>query len=76
MTLADAAKLCDVSYSKVYTICRENNLGGDGKRKNLTEADVDVIREILSAKKKKPEEEIAEIRAMLEEIMEILRRTK
>jgi DNA-binding transcriptional MerR regulator len=75
MTVSDAAKLCDVSYSKIYTICRENNLGGDGKR-NLSESDVGVIREILSAKKKKPEEQLEEIRAMLEEVMAILRRTK
>ena len=44
-TIDEAAQLLDLSYSATYRYVKDYNLGGDGKRRELTPADLEFIRE-------------------------------
>lgn len=44
-TIDEAAEMLDLSYSAVYRYVKDFNLGGDGKKKELNNSDLEFIRE-------------------------------
>ena len=74
-TVKQAADMIGIGYHKCYAIARDHNIS-PGRGERFTDADVELIREIAEERGKKKGDELKEIRAMIEEIMEILRRNK
>ena len=51
--IQEAAETMGVSYGTIYTICRELNLGGNGKNRRLSTVDMETIREQMYLKRRR-----------------------
>ena len=73
-TIDEAATLLDLSYSAVYRYVKDFNLGGDGKKREITNADLEFIREqrYMARKRRSKtfriEEELQEMKARIAKI--------
>lgn len=73
-TIDEAAQLLDLSYSATYRYVKDYNLGGDNRKKELTNADLEFIREqrYMARKRRSKtfrlEEKVSELTAELSRV--------
>ena len=72
MSITETAKKLGVSYSLVYSICREHGLGGNKKHKELDEREVKYIGEVI-AEKSRPKNALDDISDTMYNVLTLLK---